>query len=62
MTEYVPINHIERKPHSDHYRIVGKGVTVEFLSRLINDAAWSVDRICENYDLTRAEIYAAWAF
>jgi hypothetical protein len=28
----VPINYIERKPDSDKYRIVGKGVTVDFLS------------------------------
>ena len=58
----IPINHIERKPHSRKYRIVGKGVTVEFLSRLINDPEWPVARICENYGLTPAEVHAAWAF
>ena len=64
MTEHViiPINHIERKPDSDHYRVVGKGVTVEFLSRLIGDPEWPMERICENYNLTPAEVYAAWSF
>jgi uncharacterized protein (DUF433 family) len=56
------INHIERKPDSDYYRIIGKGVTVEFLSRLIDDPEWSVERICANYNLTPAEVYAAWLF
>lgn len=45
----IPLNYIERKPNSDYYRIVGKGVTVEFLSRLIDDPAWTMERICENY-------------
>jgi uncharacterized protein (DUF433 family) len=64
MSEHViiPINYIERKPDSDEYRIVKKGVTVEFLSRLIDDPEWPVERICENYDLTPAEVHAAWAF
>jgi uncharacterized protein (DUF433 family) len=53
---------IERKPNSEYYRIVGKGVTVEFLSRLLDDSEWSVERICENYGLTPAEVHAAWAF
>jgi uncharacterized protein (DUF433 family) len=58
----VPINHIEKRPDSKKYRIVGKGVTVEFLSRLIDDPEWPVERICENYGLTPAEVYSAWAF
>ena len=58
----IPINYIEHKPDSDYYRIIGKGVTVEFLSTLINNPEWSVDRICENYNLTPAEVYAAWSF
>jgi uncharacterized protein (DUF433 family) len=62
MSVIIPLNYIERKPDSAHYRIVGKGVTVEFLSRLIDDPAWTVERICENYDLTPAEVHAAWAF
>jgi uncharacterized protein (DUF433 family) len=55
-------NLIERKPNSRKYRVVGKGVTVEYLSRLIDDPNWPVERICANYRLTPAEIYAAWAF
>ena len=58
----IPLNYIERKPNSDYYRVVGKGVTVEFLSRLIVDPEWDVERICENYELTPAEVYAAWSF
>ncbi len=58
----IPINYIERKPNSPQYRVVGKGVTVEFLSRLIDHPEWPMDRICENYGLTPAEVHAAWAF
>jgi uncharacterized protein (DUF433 family) len=58
----IPITHIERKPGSDKYRIAGKGVTVEFLAQFINDPAWPVERICQNYDLTPGEVYAAWSF
>ena len=58
----IPINYIERKPNSNQYRIVGKGVTVEFLSRLIDDPEWTVERVCANYGLTPAEVHAAWAF
>jgi uncharacterized protein (DUF433 family) len=58
----IPINYIERKPNSDKYRIVGKGVTVEFLAQFINDPEWSIERICENYNLTPAEVHSAWAF
>ena len=53
---------IERKPDSQKYRIVDKGITVEFLSRLLGDLDWPVSRICENYGLTPAEVHAAWAF
>lgn len=58
----IPINYIERKPNSEKYRIVGKGVTVEFLSTLMDDPDWSVEEICANYGLTPAEVYAAWSF
>lgn len=58
----IPINHIERKPNSHKYRIVGKGVTVEFLSHFIDDPEWPVGRICDNYGLTPGEVFAAWAF
>lgn len=58
----IPINYIERKPNSEKYRIVGKGVTVEFLSYFIDDPEWPLESICENYNLTPAEIHAAWSF
>jgi len=28
----------------------------------LNDPEWSVDRICEEYDLTPAQVYAAWLY
>lgn len=66
MSEYVPdivpITVIERKPDSNKYRIVGKGVTVEFLVNFINDPEWTVEQICEGWGLTPEEVYAAWAF
>ena len=58
----IPINYIERKPQSDYYRIIGKGITVEFLSTLRDNPEWSMERICESYGLTPAEVYAAWSF
>ena len=61
-TELVITQYIERKPQSLHYRVIGKGITVEFLSRLIDDPEWSMERICDGYGLTPAEVYAAWSF
>lgn len=58
----ISINYIERKPHSEKYRIVDKGVTVDFLSLFINDPEWPLERICEDYNLTPAEVHAAWSF
>src|SRR5258705_1054208 len=53
---------IERKPQSDYYRIIGKGITVEFLSTLMDNAEWPTERICDNYGVTLAEVHAAWSF
>lgn len=61
-SEYFSITYIERKPNTEMYRVKGKGVTVAFLVDYINDAEWPVERIAEAYDLTPAEIHAAWAF
>lgn len=58
----IPINYIERKPQSDYYRIIGKGVTVEFLSTLIDKPEWTLESICSDYGLTPAEVHAAWSF
>ena len=64
MTDHTiaPINYIERKPNSDKYRIVDKGITVDFLALFVHDPEWPVERIAEQYGLTPAEIYAAWSF
>lgn len=62
MTIIIPIQYIEKKPHSSQYRIVGKGITVTFLACLLNDPEWTVTRISEEYGLTPAEIHAAWSF
>ncbi|MBZ0318982.1 MAG: DUF433 domain-containing protein [Anaerolineae bacterium] len=58
----IPINYIERKPDSSFYRVVGKGVTVEFLVGFIDDPNWTVEQICEGWGLTPAEVHAAWSF
>ena len=57
-----PITYIERKPNSDQYRVVGKGVTVDFLALFVDDPEWPVARICREYGLTPSEVYAAWSF
>jgi uncharacterized protein (DUF433 family) len=56
------MTYIERKPNSDKYRVIGMGVTVEFLACLIDGPEWTVERICQDYNLTPAEVHAAWAF
>ncbi len=62
MNTIIPIQYIERKPNSEQYRIVGKGITVTFLACFIDDPEWTVERISEEYNLTPAEIYAVWSF
>lgn len=61
-TELVITQYIERKPQSEHYRVIGKGVTVEFLVGFIGDPDWTVEQICEGWGLTPAEVHAAWSF
>lgn len=58
----LPIEHIEAKPHSGKPRIAGRGITVAFLSRFIGDPEWTVERICQDYDLTPGQVYAAWSY
>lgn len=62
MNEITLNKYIERKPMSEHYRVVGKGITVEYLSWLVNDPEWTVERVCRAYGLTPAEVHAAWLF
>lgn len=50
----IPITYIGRKPNSRQYRVVGKGVTVNYLAGLIDDPEWPLARICDEYDLTPA--------
>jgi hypothetical protein len=35
---------------------------VQFLAGFIDHADWPVERICEEFNLTPAEVYAAWAY
>ena len=56
------IDHIEVKPGSDKPRIKGHGITVAFLSTFMDDPEWTVQRICEGYNLTPAQVYAAWSY
>lgn len=58
----LPLTLIEAKPASGKPRIIGKGVTVQFLAGLLDNPEWPMVRICEEFDLTPAEVYAAWAF
>lgn len=60
--DYFSMTYIERKPNTTMYRVKGKGVTVAFLVDYIDDPEWPVERICQAYGLTPAEVYAAWAF
>lgn len=62
MTKILLIEHIEAEPSTGKPRVAGKGITVAFLSTLIDDPAWPMSRICENYELTPAQIHAAWSY
>lgn len=61
-SQLLPILHIEAKPSSGKPRIAGKGVTVQFLASFVNHPEWPVERICEEFSLTPAEVYAAWSY
>ncbi|MBL1137749.1 MAG: hypothetical protein HND46_20760 [Chloroflexi bacterium] len=37
-------------------------MSVAFLVDYIDDPEWPVERVCQAYGLTPAEVYAAWAF
>ncbi len=63
MTNIDPINHIARKESTGTPYVAGTGgLTVAFLSTLINDPEWSMEKICENYPVTPAQVYAAWSY
>jgi uncharacterized protein (DUF433 family) len=62
MGQIIPINYIERRTGSSYYWVVGKEISVEFLSLFLHNHNWTMDRLCRAYDLTQAEVYAAWSF
>lgn len=41
--------------------VIGKNITVEFLSTLLYKPEWTVKRICEDFALTPSEVHAAWS-
>lgn len=62
MTRILPIAHLEKDPHSGKPRVAGSGITVAFLSTLMDDPEWPVEQICQEFDLTPAQVYAAWSY
>lgn len=58
----LPIEHLEVEPDSGKPRIAGRRITVEFLSTFIDDPDWPVEKICREYDLSPAQVYAAWSY
>lgn len=43
-------------------RIKDTRMTVQFLSSMIDDPEWPVARICDQFNLTPAQVYAAWSY
>jgi uncharacterized protein (DUF433 family) len=62
MGEILPIKYIERRSGSNYFWIAGKEVSVEFLSLFLHNKNWTMERLCRAYDLTPAEVHAAWSF
>ncbi len=60
--EILFIEHIEADPETGEPRIAGRRYSVAFLSTFIDKPEWPVDRIARNYQLTPAQIYAAWSY
>lgn len=58
----LPINYIERRSGSNYFWIAGKEVTVEFLSLFLHNQNWTMERLCRAYEITPAEVHAAWSF
>ena len=56
------IEHIEAKPGTGTPRIAGKGVRVDFVAHLVLTHKLDMDYICEQYDLTPGEVYAALSY
>lgn len=62
MSDMVMYPHIEILPGTNKPRIQGRRITVKFLALFLNDPEWPVERICNAYNLTPAEVHSAWAY
>ena len=58
---FSPINHIEIR--DEQARIVGRNVKVKMvISRLIHGTGATIEEVMEQYNLSRAEVYAVLAY
>lgn len=57
----LPTDHIDFKP-SGKAIVAGTRISVQFLSHFTHDPEWSVERICQTYQLTPAQVHAAWSY
>jgi len=62
MSDIVIYPHLEIAPDTVDPNIAGRRLTVRFMSIFLNDPEWTVDRICEEYNLVPAQVYAAWTY
>jgi uncharacterized protein (DUF433 family) len=60
----VTITHLESTPDicGGKPRIQGRRLTVHFLATFLNDPEWTADKLAAAYDLTPAQVYAAWSY
>lgn len=61
MNTLTPIKHIDFKENGTPI-VAGTRFSIGFLAAFVDDPAWSVERICQTYDLTPGQVYAAWSF
>lgn len=62
MSDMIIYPHLEISPDTVNPHIAGRQLTVKFLTIFLNDSEWPVERICEQYALTPAQVYSAWAY
>jgi len=60
--QVLPIEHIVYHPQKKKPVIAGTVLSVAFLSGFLNKPEWTAERIAQNYELTPAQVYAAWAY
>lgn len=58
----MPIEHIIIREGSRIPRTRRHRIPVFLLGSMIDDPKWPIERICEQYDLTAGEVYAAWSY